>query len=91
MGVGAKESCVCREAARGVICNRVFDSALYIIIRSLFKICLCATMVENVLEQVFACMIVNVFCNGIEQEEDGIEEVCFGIIVCAVVFLNGSC
>ena len=48
-------------------------------------------MVENVLEQAFACMIVNVFCNGIEQEEDGNEEVCFGIIVCAVVFLNGSC
>jgi hypothetical protein len=48
-------------------------------------------MVENVLEQAFACMNVNVFCNGIEQEEDGIEEVCFGINVCAVVFLNGSC
>ena len=41
--------------------------------------------------EVFGCMIVNVFCNGIEQEEDGNEEVCFGIIVCAVVFLNGSC
>ena len=47
-------------------------------------------MVEIVLEQVLACTIVNVFCNGIEQE-DGIEEVCFGIIVCAVVFLNGPC
>ena len=47
-------------------------------------------MHENVLEQAFACTIVNVFCNGIEQE-DGIEEVCFGIIVCAVVFLNGPC
>ena len=60
-------------------------------VKFFIQICLCATMVENVLEQVFACMIVNVFCNGIEQEEDGIEEVCFGIIVCAVVFLNGSC
>ena len=31
-------------------------------------------------------MIVNVFCNGIEQEEDGSEEVCFGmfclILIC---------
>ena len=54
------------------------------------QICSCAIMHENVLEQAFACTIVNVFCNGIEQE-DGIEEVCFGIIVCAVVFLNGPC
>jgi hypothetical protein len=46
---------------------------------------------EIELEQVLACTIVNVFCNGIEREEDGIEEVCFGIIVCAVVFLNGPC
>ena len=47
-------------------------------------------MAENVLEQAFACMIVNVFFNGIEQE-DGIEVVCFGIIDCAVVFRNGPC
>ena len=48
-------------------------------------------MTEIVLEQVLACTIVNVFCKGIEREEDGIEEACFGIIVCAVVFLNGPC
>ena len=54
------------------------------------QIFLCATMAENVLEQAFACTILTVFCNGIEQE-DGIEEVCFGIIVCAVVFLNVPC
>ena len=35
--VGAKGPCVCREAGRGVTCNRVFESALYIIIRSLLK------------------------------------------------------
>ena len=55
------------------------------------QICSCAIMAKIVLEQVLACTIVNVFCNGIEREEDGIEEACFGIIVCAVVFLNGPC
>jgi hypothetical protein len=33
-------------------------------------------------------LCVSVF---LEREEDGIEEACFGIIVCAVVFLNGPC
>jgi hypothetical protein len=47
-------------------------------------------MVEIVLEQVLACTIVNVFCNGIEKE-DYYEEADSGIRVYAFVFHDCSC